>query len=245
MKSFQDYISESQLLSLLERTNTKRNVIKLPYTFDIYNKGPKNTDFKITKLNIYKVFFGAETDDKGFDQMIRLPLPANKINYAEVPTSENTDNWTKIPEIREYTYCGGWYSDKWVEYGYSEYNKDWNEYLTSLFKDIKSKVSVTVTEDPEDKTVEGTRLVFTINNDKFNKEREERIKELSDPKHLKEWKDEADAAEKKRIEDEKKRDEEKKKAEKEWAKWWNSLSDGDRLSWTMGYGRGSGTWTGD
>lgn len=245
MKSFQDYISESQLLDLLEYYGNSKDTIKLPYTFDIYNKGAKNTDFKITKLNIRKVFFGVRTDDKRFDQMIKVPLPANLINYKDVPNDKNTDNWTKIPEIREYTYCGGWYSDKRQEYGYSKWNKDWTDYLTALFKDIKGKVSVTATEDTKDSSYGRSRLVFIINDDKFNKEREEKIKELKDPKHLEEWKDKTNTVEKKRIEDEKRKEEEKKKAEEEWDKWWNSLSDSERLSLSMGYGKGSGNWTGD
>ena len=40
-------------------------------------------------------------------------------------------------------------------------------------------------------------------------------------------------------------EEKHKKAKEEWNKWWNNLSDDEKLSWSMGYGRGSGNWTGD
>ena len=60
-----------------------------------------------------------------------------------------------------------------------------------------------------------------------------------------EWADEADAAEKAEIKKHQEEEEKHKKAKEEWNKWWNNLSDDEKLSWSMGYGRGSGNWTGD
>ena len=110
---------------------------------------------------------------------------------------------------------------------------------------MKGKISVTIKESDIKKSYDGKVLEIVVNNDKFNKDREEKIKELKDPKHLKEWADEADAREKAEIKKRQEEEEKRKKAKEEWNKWWNSLSDDERLSWSMGYGRGSGTWTGD
>lgn len=247
MKSLVEYINESQFLGMYESYyRGKHGDLPLPYTFDVYNQGPKNTDFKITKMNIRRIFFGAEKEGSNFEQMIRVPLPADEINYAKVPDAKNTDNWTKIPAIRQYGYCGGWYPDSYDGYSYSQWNKDWTKYLTSLFKNFRGKVSMTATEDKNGGGSPGyTRLVFSVNDDKFNQAREERIKELQDPKHLEEWKEAADQKEKKRIEDEKKAIEDRKKeaerqkqAKEKWNKWWDSLSDAEQESYARGYGRG-------
>lgn len=257
MKSLNNYINEIQLIkSCLNNINESNEPIKLPYTFDIYNEGPKNKDYKITKSNIYKIFFNIgkeefeEKDGKKvvkfvehYNQMICLPLPANKITYKVFPTKENTKNWTEIPEIQEYTWAGAWYSNKFVEYNYQKYTKDWNEWFNMIKPYMRGKISVTITES---KDKNGNKfLVFNLNNDKFNQEREEKIKELKDPKHLEEWAQEAKAKEKAEIEKRKKDEEEKKKAAEEWNNWWNSLSDFEKDSWSMGYGRGSGNFTGD
>ena len=64
---------------------------------------------------------------------------------------------------------------------------------------MKGKISVTIKERDEKKSYDGKVLEIVVNNDQFNKDREEKIKELKDTKHLKEWADEADAAEKAEI----------------------------------------------
>ena len=257
MKSLNNYINEIQLIkSCLDNINESNEPIKLPYTFDIYNEGPKNKDYKITKANIYKIFFNIEKQEfekedgekvvkfvDHYDQMICLPLPADKITYKTYPTKENTKDWTEIPSIQEYTWAGAWYSNKFTEYNYQKYNKDWNEWFNMIKPYMKGKISVTISSDTNKN---GTKyLVFNINNDKFNQEREEKIKELKDPKHLEEWAQEAKTKEKAEIEKRKKDEEEKKKAAEEWNNWWNNLSDDEKLSWSMGYGRGSGNYTGD
>lgn len=259
MKNLQDFYNEQSLIKeCISCINEAQGPIKLPYTFDIYNEGPKNKDYKITKSTIYKIFFSVdkteETTDKDgkkvvkfidyHDQMIRLPLPAEQISYKEFPDKSSTKNWTEIPEISQYTWAGAWYSDKYVEYNYNRYNRDWNNWFKSIKKYMKGKISVTLQETGE-KEFDGKVLELVVNNDQFNKEREEKIKKLQDVSNLKKWADEADAKEKAEI---KKREEEeiaRKKAEEEWNKWWNSLSDDERLSWSMGYGRGSGSYTGD
>ena len=241
-----------------EAYNSKKD-IKLPHTFDIYNEGPKNKDYKISKSVIHELFFKIEkteeikVDDNytvvkfldKYNQFIRLPLPADKIDYKEWPTKSSTNNWTKLPEINEYTSAGAWYSDKWVEYNWRKYNEDWSKWFKMLKPYMKGKISVTIWTDGKEDKFGDKQLFITVNNDKFNKEREEKIKELSNVDNLKKWAEEADAKEKAEIEQRKKEEEEKKKREEEWSKWWNSLSDDERLSWSMGYGRGNGNWTGD
>ena len=260
MKSLNEFCNEQSLIQeCITTINESSQSIKLPYTFDIYNEGPKNKDYKITKSTIYKIFFSIDKKEEfekedgtkvlkfvdNHSQMIKLPLPADKITYREFPNKETTKNWTVVPEIRDYTWAGAWYSNKFAEYNYSKYNKDWNEWFTMLKPFMKGKISVTIKESDEKKSYDGKVLEIVVNNDQFNKDREEKIKELKDPKHLKEWADEVDAAEKTEIKKHQEEEEKHKKAKEEWNKWWNNLSDDEKLSWSMGYGRGSGNWTGD
>lgn len=260
MKNLHEYINEQSLIDeCIASINESKDPIKLPYTFDIYNEGSKNVDYKITKSTIYKVFFSIDkkenfTDRDGnkvvrfvdnHDQMIRLPLPANSITYKKYPDKETTKDWTEIPEISDSMWAGAWYSNKYVEYNYKRYNEDWNKWFKLLKPYMKGKISVTIDENGKVNSLGDKELEIRVNDDRFNKEREEKINELKDPKHLKEWADEADAKEKAEI---KKREEEearKKKAQEEWNKWWNNLSDAEKLSWTMGYERKSGTYVGD
>lgn len=245
MKRLKDYINECEFLQFCEDYTGPTRDLKLPHTFDVYNQGAKNRDFWITKKNIQRVFFGALTEIDKVDQMIRVELPAEEINYYQAPNAKNTKNWTKVPAIRECALCGGWYPDLPDGYSYTQWNKDWTKYLTSLFKERRGKISVTIDEDKEDNWEGWTSLRLSVNDEQFNKDREEKIKELSDPKHLEEWKDAADKEEKRRIEAEKKAIEDRKKyaerqekAKEEWNKWWDSLSDAEQDSYVRGYGRG-------
>lgn len=237
MKSLTEFIQESNLLQACKEAQEEKKQIKLPYTFDIYNKGAKNVNFKFTKAAIHRIFFSIDNDH--LDQMIECPLLPEKICYSKFPDKKNTKDWTEVPEVRDYMLCGAWYSNKYVEYNYNRYNRDWEEFLTDLFKRFKGKVSVTIDVHETDLgwTTE-KRLFITVNDDKFNKEREEKVKELSDTSNLKKWEDEATAKEKKEIEDRRKQEEENERAAKEWEEWWNSLSPGQKASYERGYGQG-------
>ena len=115
MKTLLEYYNEIQLINAcLQNINESKDPIKLPYTFDVYNEGPKNKDYKIAKANIYKIFFNIEKQEfekedgekvvkfvDHYDQMICLPLPADKITYKTYPTKENTKDWTEIPSYRK------------------------------------------------------------------------------------------------------------------------------------------------
>ena len=67
---------------------------------------------------------------------------------------------------------------------------------------------------------------------------------MKDIANLKKWADEADAKEKAAIEKARQEAEKRKKEAEEYNKWYNSLSDEEKLSRAMGYGV-SGKWTGD
>lgn len=204
--------------------------ITLPYNFDLYNEGPKNKDFKITKKKIYDMYFkilgfewtkdkdgkinGAKKTGKQYKPSILLPLPASEITYKKFPNKTNTDNWTQIPELSLYTSAGAWYSDKHVEYNYNEYNRDWNRWLKSLKPYIHGKISCSIIENKDD----DKRLEIIINEDKFNKDREEKINQLSDVNLLKQWADEADAKEKEEIKHREQEELRLKQREKELAK---------------------------
>ena len=72
-----------------------------------------------------------------------------------------------------------------------------------------------------------------MNNDKFNKDREDKINELKNPENLKKYAEEA-----KRRENEIKQQEKDRIArQSKFDAWWNSLSDDEKKSWSMGYGQ--------
>jgi hypothetical protein len=225
MKTLTQYLTEAQ------------QRIKLPHTFDIYNSGSKNVGHKITKHNIYKIFFSI--DDSAIDfidtysEFINLPLSAADITYKEQPTKSNTDNWTKVPEVNEHTYAGAYYSDKSVEYNYNQYNEDWDRWLNSLRPYMSGKVSVTLEEAPGRDKTGHKQLIIKVNNDKFNKDREDKINELKNPENLKKYAEEA-----KRRENEIKQQEKNRIArQSKFDAWWNSLSDDEKKSWSRGYGQ--------
>lgn len=236
MKNLSEYINEAY-----------DKEIKLPYTFDIYNEGEKNKDFKITKSNIYHLYFKLESNvDKSLDSSIRLPLVAEEIRYAEPLDEETTKNWTKVPRIRKDSYAGAWYSDKQTEYNYNKYNRDWNEWLRSLKPYMRGKISVTL-------DVEDGQLFIKVNDDKFNKQREEKIKNLSDIEKVKKYGEEMTAQEKQRI---KELEIERIKQEKElkaYNDFLNSMSDKERDAYLRQQDRAReysprswrGHWTGD
>lgn len=227
MKNLQEYVVEAV-----------GGKIKLPYTFDIYNSGPKNLNHKITKINIYKIYMNLANDNKyGYDSMIKLPLAPNDITYAERINKDNTDNWTKLPEIKDYMYAGGYYSEKRVEYNYNDYNRDWDKWLNSLKPYMSGKISVTIRKDDNNKR----DLVIEVNNTKFNKERKEKISNLKDLKNLEPYIEE----ERRYKEEIRQKEIADKKAKEAHDRWWKSLSDDEQMSWAMGYGRGRGNWTGD
>lgn len=237
MKNFQDYFCERLLIKeCIRNINEAKEPIKLPYTFDIYNEGAKNVNYKITKSTIYKIFFNIGKSEN-YSQMIKLPLPGDKITYKEFPNKENTKDWTVVPEISEYALAGAWYSDKFKEYNYNKYNKDWNDWFAMVKPYMKGKLSVTLSETDDKDSSKFKILELQVNNEQFNKERAEKIKELKDPKNLETWAQEADAKEKAEIKKRETDEANKKKASEEWNKWWNSLSDDEKTSWSMGYGR--------
>lgn len=265
MKSLQEYIIESK--------DSKK--IELPYTFDLYNSGSRNVDYKITKNTIYRMYFASEQypDDELYDKvtsgnlsaeiykvsspkynwafMIKLPLPASEIRYKDFPTKSNTDNWTKLPDIVDATY-GPAFSEKASEtYNWSEYNYIWTKWLNMIKPYMHGKISVTMQKTNEKDEYGHIYVELHINDRKFNAERDDKIKELSDPSNLKKFADEATAKEKAELE--KKEEEERKEREKQekWDKWWNSLSAEEQERYKYNqmiqntYGYGSGRYNGD
>ena len=100
MKTLSQFITDntSDIRESLQFALEAKGDIKLPYTFDIYNKGAKNVDYKLTKANIYKIYHAIP----GYhDPSIELPVAAHKLRYSEFPTKESTKNWTEIPKIYE------------------------------------------------------------------------------------------------------------------------------------------------
>ena len=256
--------------------NEAQNDISLPYNFDIYNEGMKNKNFDISKKVIYGIWnklgeytnirpiyrngkeIGNYEEEKyhiehTYSSDIILPLAADYIGYIEKPDEKNTNNWTVIPKLRLYTKASTWSGRTADEK--QTYNDAWEYWFKQLKPYMKGKVSVTINENREHEGHYEVRyrnkpdLLITINNPKFEADRQVKIKELTNPELLKEWKanheaEETKAAEKRRKEWEEYQAEKARK-EEEHRKWWDSLSDGEKASWARGYGRGNGNWEGD
>lgn len=269
MKQLSEYIHNELL-------NESLNDITLPYNFDIYNEGSKNANFDISKKVIFGIWnklgeytnirsiyrngkdIGNYEDEKyhiehTYASEIILPLAADYIGYVEKPNQDNTKNWTIIPELRLYTTASTWSGRSPKEK--KDYNEAWEYWFRQLKPYMKGKVSATIDENREREGHYGVRysnkqdLLITINDPKFEADRQAKIKELTNPELLKEWKANHEAEEARKEEQRRKEweDHQKEKArkEEEYRKWWDSLSDGEKESWSRGYGRGNGNWTGD
>ena len=223
--------SKIEYAEFLERSKH----VTLPMEFDIYNEGQKNKDFKITKYTFRKTLgdYGPK-----FGDMILLPLSANDLHYKEKPNKENTKDFTEMPELIQYVKQQTWYSDKRGEsYDWREWNQIMDGWLRGLKPYIKrGKIKVKVEEHKED---ERCRMILIVDDENFNKDREEKIIEMEDKKNLETWKKEWELEQ----EAQRKRDEEleeyrRKEAEakKEYEEWEDSLSDAEKTARAMGYG---------
>lgn len=238
------------MIDLIDFINEAKEDVKLPYTFDLYNEGPKNKNYWMGKKFIYNTFFDLEDNHKEhYSQDILLPLSADKLYYKEKPTASSTDNWTKIPEIETHMSAGAWYSDKWVEYNYKQYQRDWNDWFAMIKPYMKGKISVTINKSNEVDIVEWAKLEISVNDKKFNQDIADKIKEMTDPQLLKDWKDKADKEEQARLErlqkeqEKRQREEEaRQKRVEAYNKWWNSLTPEQQKAEityrAMGYGQG-------
>lgn len=232
------------MISLKEYiTEKNQEKITLPYTFDLYNEGAKNKDFYITKRSIYFTYFKinnlSSVDKNG--GFIKLPVVGDKIEYKEFPSKENTDNWTKVPEIHEYSYAGAFYSDKVVEYNKKKYDRDWEEWLRSLKPYMSGKISVTLYS-------ENGQLFMKVNDKKFNDDRKAKLDELNDISNVKKIGDEISKKEKEEMEKEAKRIEKIEQEKEEYKKFLNSMSEKERKEYLLNKaikGSSDDNWTGD
>lgn len=227
MKTISEYIIES--------TEEK---IDLPYDFYIYNDGPKNVGFKITKSSIRKMFRGCFGTNM-FSCL--LPLAADSIRYYDKPDEHSTKNWTELPKFDEYKVSSLWISDK---RGESNDWRGWNDTMDTFLLGLKpyikhGKISCTLqkTEHTWGKNTEKC-LEIVVNDEAFNKDREEKIAEMKDESNLQKWKADKEARDKEWEEDMKRHREEQARKKKEFDDWYNSLSDGEKESWARGYGQG-------
>lgn len=208
----------------------------LPYTFDIYNEGPKNVNFKITKTNIKKAYFNIKGN---WEDSIACEVPGFACKYEEYPNKESTKNWTELPKVKSYMYNYAYSGKSRESNNWNAYNREWDAYLKMLKPYFKGKLSVTLDK------LDNKYLVLKVNHPEFQKERNERIKELEDKENLKTMKAEYESAENERKAKEEAERKAKEEAGKKWDAYWKSLSDDERQAWSMGYGRGSGSYTGD
>ncbi len=168
--------------------------VELPYTFNIYNEGPKNKDHKITKSIFYKL--GRANNWK----IVMCPKDADNIVYKKAPTVINTNNFKHAPELDDTIYLPlSFYNIK--ENVYEERWKDFIDTLKPYFK--SGKVSVTI--DKPKKTNTRYFIELTVNDNGFNRERDEKIEELTSSKALNELKKEWDEKCRKAKEDHDKR----------------------------------------
>lgn len=265
-----------QLSEYIHHINEAQNDISLPYKFDIYNEGMKNKNFDISKKVIYGIWnklgeytntrpiyrngkeIGNYEEEKyhvehDYLSDIILPLAADYIGYIEKPDKINTNDWTVIPKLRLYTKASTWSGRNADEK--RKYDEAWEYWFRQLKPYMKGKISVTIDENREYVGHYDVRyrnkpdLLITINDPKFEADRQAKITELTNPELLKEWKANHEAEEARKEEKRRKEWEEyqaeKARKEEEHRKWWDSLSDGEKAAWERGYGRGNGNWTGD
>lgn len=226
MKSLQTYVKES----------IDSDYLPLPIEFDIYNEGPKNQNFKLTKFHLRKAFDKINYSEYG--DMVLLPFSASDLYYEKTPDKDSTNDFTQIPEICKYAKIQTWFSDKWVEsYNWKEWNKIMDNWLKGLKPYIKhGKLHSKIEEYNDHKYI---KMILNVDDVAFNKDREAKIAEMEDLKNLETWKANWEMEEEKKKQKAIEAEIERKKeeaAKKEYEEWENNLSDEDKKSRSMGYG---------
>ena len=197
-KNLRDKINKAN--DVIEK-NEKKMWINLPYTFDIYNKGPKNKDFIFGIRTMQRLFHGAwhwetkvvddpkygtiskSTHEHYYEDEINCELPPDFIHYKDMlDPKDATKNFTKLPEIEHYVWAYGMYFSKPGERpSWNDMCESWREYFDMIFTQYKGKVSMTLCEDPN----EADHLLLKFADPKIRKEIDEKLKEMSDIKNIK------------------------------------------------------------
>lgn len=236
---------------------TDKSKLKLPYTFDIYNCGQNNKNFRITKMQIPNICFALQNgENEDFAQMLLVEKPGKYICYKETPTRETMNSIT-IEDIEQYYEIGFWHTKKSEHYPWANMEYDWMEWLKKLMPYIHGRISATFIKSNDKDYFGKYHLILKINDAKFQEEREKRINELLDPIHIEDLVNRIEEEQRKReerklkeIEDQKIRTEQQKKDQEEFEIWYNSLSDDEKYAYDAGYtvdGRRkyNTNWTGD
>lgn len=184
----------------------KEKWIDLPYTTVIYNKGPKNRNWWITRKNMNNWLDRAEHDgytckeigswedtDKKWEITVRptvqkrykgiiMDLAPDDICFTSGFSMKNiekiTNNFTKAPEVERYIYVEPFWGDNKYE------TKQINKILDSYSEYFKSgKLEVTLSEAPEG--MDKDWLYMKVTDAKFLKDVEEEIKRMTDLDRLK------------------------------------------------------------
>lgn len=182
----------------------KKEWIDLPYTFDIYNKGPKNKGFILSIRTMRNIVNRAEhrqviidNKEKGtykdivehnFNGTFRCQLPPDAIHF--VGTDDNaTDNFKKNPNIKTQVYNTTVYFSKPGETpSWEDMCKGWQYYFEMVFNQFKGKVTFIVDRDKYNE--KGFILKFADPN--IQNDIKEKIKYMKDPERVKELKIEWD-----------------------------------------------------
>lgn len=206
--------------------------IDLPYKTQIYNKGAKNKDFVITRKNIYNIMTRAEhkyyelnsdgkpgSDEWRYSMILRtannyfgvlMDLAPDDITYAKSvdfgDVKDSTDNFTKLPGIKEIIYTRPFWGDNDPE------SRIITRVLNSYSKYFKSgKLNIEFVKAPDG--YDKSYIYMKVVDPDFIKDKKEKIDKLSDPQNLKDLKDGfnketarlAAEAEKKRAEEKERR----------------------------------------
>lgn len=184
----------------------KEKWIELPYKTVIYNKGPKNRDWWITKKNMNNWLDRAEHDgytckevgswedaNKKWEITVRptvqrhfkgiiMDLAPDDICFSEGFSMKNiakiTNNFTEAPKVERYIYVEPFWGD--TKYETRQIKKILNSY-SDYFK--SGKLEVTLSEAPEG--MDKDWLYMKVTDAKFIKDVEEEIKRMTDLDRLK------------------------------------------------------------
>lgn len=237
MMSFQEYLkwcSDEYKKSKeeYEKSVERAKHVTLPIEFDIYNEGQKNQKFKITKYNFRKTMHDYILSR--FGCMILLPLGKDEIKYETYTDKEGTDNFTKMPKVQKYLVQQIYISDKkYTSYDFVEWNHIMNVFLRGLKPYIKyGKIRVRV-EEHNDSDI---KMILVVDDENFNKDREEKIRQMEDPENLKRWKEEYEAKEEKKRKEWEEYKEQERKEKEEYETWLNTLTPEEKDCRAHGYG---------
>lgn len=189
----------------------KKYWVDLPYKTQIYNKGVKNKDFKITRANMYNTMRNAEhrylqqeshgnigDDDWSFSARtymskqymgVLMDIAPDDITYEKSVdfdhVKDSTNDFKNLPNVKELIYTEPYWEENKSE------TKIIIKILNSYSKYFKSgKLNVEFTDAPDGYSKD--YIYMKVIDPDFVKDKEDKLEKLTDPKTLNDLKDSFD-----------------------------------------------------